>query len=89
MTSNKALHDTPHFQHAKGNFGNGAFAVRDPDGRVAVFGLPRPELAGALSSTDSPAAKLPGRLQHVVVASSNLPPMLRFYEEDLGFLVSD
>ena len=70
-------------------FGNGAFAVRDPDGRLAVFGLPRPELAGALSSTDSPAAKLPGRLQHVVVASSDLPPMLRFYEEDLGFLVSD
>ncbi len=70
-------------------FANGAFAVRDPDGRLAVFGLPRTELVGTSSSTDSPAAKLPGRLQHVVVASSDLPPMLRFYEEDLGFLVSD
>lgn len=70
-------------------FANGAFAVRDPDGRLAVFGLPRPELAQTPSSSDSPAAKLPGRLQHVVVASSDLPPMLRFYEEDLGFHVSD
>ena len=34
-------------------------------------------------------AALPGRLQHVVVASSALAPMLRFYEEDLGFVVSD
>ncbi len=70
-------------------FANGAFAVRDPDGRLAVFGLPRSELAWVPSSTDSAPAKLPGRLQHVVVASSDLPPMLRFYEEDLGFIVSD
>jgi catechol 2,3-dioxygenase len=68
-------------------FANGAFAVRDPDGRLAVFGLPCRELAGAPTSTDSAAAKLPGRLQHVVVASSDLPPMFRFYEEDLGFVV--
>jgi catechol 2,3-dioxygenase-like lactoylglutathione lyase family enzyme len=69
-------------------FASGAFAVRDPDGRLAVFGLPRtdipaPELAGASAS------QLPGRLQHVVVASSALPAMLRFYEENLGFVVSD
>ena len=70
-------------------FADGAFAVRDPDGRLAVFGLPRSELAAAPPSTDLPAAKLPGRLQHVVVASSDLPPMLRFYEEELGFVVSD
>jgi catechol 2,3-dioxygenase len=69
-------------------FAKDAFAAQDPDGRLAVFGLPRPELAAA-SSSDLPAAKLPGRLQHVVVASSDLPPMLRYYEEDLGFLVSD
>ena len=70
-------------------FAKDAFAVRDPDGRLAVFGLLRAELAKPQVSSDSPAAKLPGRLQHVVVASSDLPPMLRFYEEDLGFLVSD
>lgn len=70
-------------------FADGAFAVRDPDGRLAVFGLPRSELADAPPSTALPAAKLPGRLQHVVVASSDLAPMLRFYEDGLGFVVSD
>ena len=72
-----------------GVFASGAFAVRDPDGRLAVFGLPRTELANAALLADLSAAKLPGRLQHVVVASNNLAPMLRFYEEDLGFVVSD
>jgi catechol 2,3-dioxygenase len=70
-------------------FSDGAFAVCDPDGRLVAFGLPRSELAEVPLSTDLPAAKLPGRLQHVVVASSDLAPMLRFYEEDLGFVVSD
>ena len=66
-----------------------AFAVRDPDGRLAVFGLPRGDLPRAVGAEDLPAAKLPGRLQHVVVATSALPAMLRFYEEELGFVVSD
>ena len=66
-----------------------AFAVRDPDGRLAVFGLPCADLPPWLPSEDLPAARLPGRLQHVVVASSALPAMLRFYEEALGFVVSD
>ncbi len=70
-------------------FAEGAFAVRDPDGRLAVFGLPRPDLPSPPAPQHSPAAELPGRLQHVVVASSNLAAMLRFYEEDLGFVVSD
>jgi catechol 2,3-dioxygenase-like lactoylglutathione lyase family enzyme len=35
------------------------------------------------------AAQLPGRLQHVVVASAHLPEMMRFYEDVLGFVVSD
>jgi catechol 2,3-dioxygenase-like lactoylglutathione lyase family enzyme len=69
-------------------FAEGAFAVRDPDGRLAVFGLPPPELGSAAPEPNAPAARLPGRLQHVVVASSDLHPMLRFYE-DLGFVVSD
>jgi len=70
-------------------FANGAFAVCDPDGRLVVFGRPRAELESAEPRIASSAARLPVRLQHVVVASSNLPPMLRFYEEDLGFVVSD
>jgi len=70
-------------------FADGAFAVRDPDGRLVVFGLPCSDLADALPPTDLPAAQLPGRLQHVVVASRDLAPMLHFYEDDLGFVVSD
>ncbi len=70
-------------------FAPGAFAVRDPDGRLAVFGLPRADLPLPAQTEGLPAARLPGRLQHVVVASNALPPMLRFYEEDLGFVVSD
>ena len=69
-------------------FTSGAFAIRDPDGRLAVFGLPHTDLPFP-DQTALPAAKLPGRLQHVVVASTELAAMLRFYEEDLGFVVSD
>ena len=69
-------------------FAPGAFAVRDPDARLAVFGLPRADLPVPMQA-GLPASQLPGRLQHVVVASSALPAMLRFYEEDLGFVVSD
>ncbi len=69
-------------------FADGAFAVADPDGRLVVLGVPRHDLAGDRAS-DLAAARLSGRLQHVVVASCDLPPMLRFYEEVLGFVVSD
>jgi catechol 2,3-dioxygenase len=69
-------------------FAEGAFAVRDPDGRLVVFGLPRPELDAAPSEGGA-AASLPGRLQHVVVASTRLPEMMRFYEDALGFVPSD
>jgi len=67
-------------------FTDDAFAVRDPDGRLAVFGLVRPDLAPTPPGT---GAALPGRLQHVVVASSRLSAMMRFYEEALGFVTSD
>jgi catechol 2,3-dioxygenase-like lactoylglutathione lyase family enzyme len=65
--------------------GEEAFAVRDPDGRLAVFGLGR----GVPARPESAAAALPGRLQHVVVASSRFPEMMAFYRDVLGFLVSD
>lgn len=64
-------------------FAPGAFAVRDPDGRLAVFGVPRD--AGDTPRRERPAA----RLEHVVVASPQLEPMRAFYVEKLGFLVSD
>jgi len=69
-------------------FAEDAFAVRDPDGRLAVFGLARPELDAAPADA-RPAASLPGRLQHAVVASARLPEMMRFYEDAIGFVPSD
>jgi catechol-2,3-dioxygenase len=70
-------------------FSPGAFSVRDPDLRLAVFGLPRADLPPPVPGRGLAATKLSARLQHVVVASNGLPAMLRFYEEDLGFVVSD
>jgi catechol 2,3-dioxygenase len=66
-------------------FAEGAIAVRDPDGRLAVFGLPRDDL----KPMPSGAPALPGRLQHMIVASLHLPEMMRFHEDLLGFVASD
>ncbi len=67
-------------------FGAEAFAVADPDGRQVVFGLPN----AALDSIDNgPEAPAPGRLQHVVVATADLTPMVAFYETTLGFVPTD
>ncbi len=68
-------------------FRDDAVAARDPDGRLAVFGLRREN--GSLAVGTGAAAALPARLQHVVVASSRLPDMMRFYEDALGFVPSD
>lgn len=62
------------------------FAVRDPDGRLVGFGLPHPQEPPA---GDGKAAQLAGRLQHVVVATTDLPRLTRFYRDDLGFIASD
>jgi catechol 2,3-dioxygenase len=69
-------------------FADGAFAARDPDGRLAVFGLPEPGFAPGAPEAGA-AAPLPGRLQHVVVATARLPELSAFYRDALGFLVSD
>ncbi len=63
------------------------FAVRDPDGRLAAFGLPDPRFAP--TPGDAKAARMPGRLQHVVVATTDLPRLIGFYERELGFVPSD
>ena len=65
-------------------FGNEAFAVVDPDGNRLVFGAGSAE-AAATRTSDA----LPGRLQHVVVATADLPRMMAFYTDKLGFLLSD
>ena len=66
-----------------------AVAVRDPDGWLVVFGLPSSELPSQRACNDRSARSLPARLQHVVVASDDLPRMMDFYENTLGFLPSD
>ena len=60
-------------------FGEGAFAVRDPDHRLIVLGLPEKN-----PGHDG----LPGRLQHFVCATTRLPEVVKFYS-GLGMLESD
>jgi len=63
-------------------FGDGAFAVTDPDGRRVVFGLPRRAAGPAASGP-------PARLQHFVCASVRVPELLAFYRDKLGAHESD
>jgi catechol 2,3-dioxygenase len=66
-----------------------AVAVRDPDGWLSVFGLPRTDLPSQKAVNTPSAVKLSGRLQHVVVATDKLNPMIKFYEDVLGYVASD
>ncbi len=70
-------------------FSSDAVAVRDPDGWLCVFGLPRRNLPSPKVINTGSALRLSGRLQHVVVASDNLDAMMRFYEDVLGYSPSD
>jgi catechol 2,3-dioxygenase-like lactoylglutathione lyase family enzyme len=63
-------------------FAEGAICVADPDGNRLVFGTP---LRGG--EADFPG--LSARLQHYVVASRDPGRLLRFYEDVLGFALSD
>jgi catechol 2,3-dioxygenase len=62
-------------------FRDGAFALDDPDGRCLAFGVPGTSYDGADA--------LPGRLQHFVVATTDLDRLHAFYADVLGFVVSD
>jgi catechol 2,3-dioxygenase-like lactoylglutathione lyase family enzyme len=64
-------------------FGEGAFAIADPDGRRVVFGLPRARATA--DGRPGPAA----RLQHFVCASTQPEAMLAFYRDRLGLVESD
>ncbi|MFT6581359.1 MAG: catechol 2,3-dioxygenase-like lactoylglutathione lyase family enzyme [Alphaproteobacteria bacterium] len=70
-------------------FEDGAVAVRDPDGWLSVFGLPRAGLPSHPVVNTPSALTLSGRLQHVVVATNNLARMMAFYDDMLGFTPSD
>ena len=58
------------------------FSIADPDGNQLVFGV-APRYRGAVP--DSPTA----RLQHLVVATDDMQPMVDFYTDTLGFVISD
>ena len=70
-------------------FQEDAVAVRDPDGWLSVFGLPRTDLPSQKVNNVPSAVNLSGRLQHVVVATNNLQAMMNFYEKSLGYVASD
>ncbi len=57
-----------------------AFSITDPDGTRVVFGCPATIESGGI---------LPARLQHFVMASTQSSRVAQFYEERLGFTVSD
>lgn len=65
-------------------FAEDAFAVADPDGNIVVFG--RRDDAEATAPRQG---ALPGRLQHVVVRTTDVDRMHEFYRDVLGFKVSD
>jgi len=62
-------------------FGEGGFAVRDPDGNLMAFGL---------SDGHAPAPEgLRGPIQHLALATFDVDALEDFYHRMLGFAVSD
>ena len=70
-------------------FEDDAVAVADPDGWVSVFGLGKRDLPSVKAANNRPPMSLPGRLQHIVVATDDLNGLIAFYENTLGFSPSD
>ena len=64
-------------------FGDEAFTVVDPDGNRLVFGLA--EDIAPTGTVDG----LDGRLQHLVVATDDIQPMISFYSDVVGMTISD
>jgi catechol 2,3-dioxygenase len=60
----------------------GAFGVTDPDGNAIYFGLSLPR---SVTSTD----RIRGPIQHLTLASRDVPAIENFYAGKLGFGVSD
>jgi catechol 2,3-dioxygenase-like lactoylglutathione lyase family enzyme len=61
----------------------GALLVRDPDGNRLLLGVARGPVG------EANGAPIPASLQHIVFASDEVAPMLRFYRDVLGFATSD
>jgi catechol 2,3-dioxygenase-like lactoylglutathione lyase family enzyme len=65
-------------------FDDQAFSVRDPDGKLVVFGL-----AAQLSAVAEEKPRLHGPLQHLALATHDPAALEAFYAGKLGFAVSD
>ena len=65
-------------------FANAGFSILDPDGQRLVFGVPSAEMAA-----HGPTEGLPGRTQHIVFATTDLPRITAFYRDALGYVLSD
>ncbi|MCS5556074.1 MAG: VOC family protein [Arenicellales bacterium] len=61
-------------------FSDHAFSLTDPDNNRLVFGR---------STAISNNSAMPARLQHLVVATDEIAPMLDFYTGQLGFAITD
>lgn len=64
-----------------------ALAVRDPDGNLIAF--ERPAAAVDDGGMRASSAGLPAQLQHFAFRTQQIARMLAFYEDVLGFVVSD
>ena len=62
-------------------FEDGAFAVRDPDGRLVCFGLAKPDTEGRKG--------IQGPTQHLTYASEDVAAFIDFYVGKLGFQLTD
>jgi catechol 2,3-dioxygenase len=63
-------------------FGEGAFAIRDPDGNRLEFGVSQAPKTGPQQTSEA-------RLQHFVVATDQCRLMRDFYVDVLGFQIAD
>lgn len=61
-------------------FDDEAFALQDPDGNWLTFGV---------EEKNNSQAELPARLQHFAFATNNIEEMVDFYQNTVGYLISD
>lgn len=71
-------------------FREGAFAVKDPDGNLIVFGLSKPEFVKAMGwPRANHAMPIWGPVQHLTYRTQNMDGFYDFYHRKLGFRMVD
>jgi catechol 2,3-dioxygenase-like lactoylglutathione lyase family enzyme len=79
------LGDRPPLAGVAREFFTDGVTVADPDGNRMSLG----RVAAASNTTPSSAASLPARLQHIVLGSTDIERLARFYVDTVGFKISD